>query len=175
VPYCNSDNLLLGNIPLPAGLDPDNFVADAADEIDSIIGFRYVTPVVESPADPPAYELARPVLLLLKRINVWLASGRLILAVDSAGEDTQLHAYGNKLVNDAMSTLTMIRDGKIDLVGAPTIEEDSPASHDGPVFYNADASSAVDDFYGDCGPMAPNLRGTRVNPPVLTEYERWPV
>lgn len=178
--YCTTKQLLVGNIPLPRLVDPNSYVNDASDEIDSMIGFRYITPVVPyaeaNPQPAVPYVLARPVLLLLKRINVWLATGRMILAIDSAGEDTQLHAYGLKLVSDAMTTLVDIRDGKINLDGTPEIIPDTPDNHRGPAIFNGDVSSAVDDFYGPNGPMGPNLSGTRINlvPGIQNESETIP-
>jgi|SRR5690348_1250597 len=102
--YCASGDLVLGGIPTPAGLDQNKIVADAADEIDSQIGMRYLTPI--DTANVP-----RPVQLLLKRINVALASGRLILAADSNGENQQLHAYGLSLINEAKEALRAIAAG----------------------------------------------------------------
>lgn len=140
--YCDVADLLTGNIPTPASLSPDKFVADAADEIDSQIGFIYHTPV-----DITDTALtSRPARLLLKRLNVFLATGRLLLAADAGGEDNQLHAYGLKLVNDATSALEMIAQGRIVLEGAARISnnDDKPL---GPLVSNADPESYVEAFY----------------------------
>lgn len=110
MPYCATTDLLLGDITTSAALDPAKYVNDAADEIDSKIGFRYDTPV---PNTAP-----RPVLLLLKRINSHLASGRLILAATISAEMSNLNAYGASLVNDAELTLEAIASGEMPLPGA---------------------------------------------------------
>ncbi|HWI68184.1 MAG TPA: hypothetical protein VNS88_07365, partial [Nitrospiraceae bacterium] len=71
--YSEVTDLLTGNVPTPAYLSPQKYVDDAADEIDSKIGFVYETPidVTYSSSNP----VTRPVRLLLKRINNFLASG----------------------------------------------------------------------------------------------------
>jgi hypothetical protein len=137
-PYCITSDLMLGNIPIPT--DAQKYVDLAAEEIDSKIGFKYATPVVvgSSPEE-------RPTTLLLKKINAWLASGRLIMAKDAGGEDDQLHQYGFYLVNEAMAALNAIVDGSVVLPGAtPATPDDNLSS--APIISNVDASSAVEDF-----------------------------
>lgn len=141
MPYSATTDLLLGDMPLSAALDKSKFVADAADEIDSAIGAAYVTPV------PMAAPVPRHVQLHLKRINNFLATGRLIMAVDVGGEDTQLHAYGLSLVSEARQALQAIVDGSYPLDGVVK----QPQEHQrtaGPSVTNYDATSGVDAFYG---------------------------
>lgn len=140
--YCMVTDLLTGNIPTPAAVDPQKFVQDAADEIDSQIGFVYRTPVDIADSSP----VVRPVRLLLKRLNVFLATGRLILAVDGGGEDKQLHAYGLKLIEDALMSLSMIANGQINLEGAPKLPGQEKTVM-GPLVSNADSESSVEAFY----------------------------
>lgn len=138
--YCEVTDLLTGNVPVPANLNPTKFVSDAADEIDSQIGFNYETPVSLD-------SLERPASLLLKRINVWLATGRLLMAADSGGEDTHLHQYGEYLVREASAALKAIADGSILLTGAtltPTPDNEVALKV---LISNKDATSNVDDFY----------------------------
>lgn len=139
--YCVDNDLLLGNIPAPDALSKTQFIQDAADEIDSRIGMRYLTPV--DLADP---DLARPVKLLLKRLNVFLATGRLILAATSNNEDDRLHAYGLSLINDALETLEAIAQGRFLLEGVDPAPGYS-AQVSVPLIYNEDAESAVEAFY----------------------------
>lgn len=140
--YSSKDDLLLGNIPLPVSADPERYVDDASDEVDSIIGFRYATPVDMTEPGP----VARPARLLLKRVANFLASGRLLLAVAAGSEDRQLHAYGNSLVQQALYCLKEIAEGEIILPGALPSTDVSPIQT-GPLIYNKDVSSNVDDFY----------------------------
>lgn len=157
MPYATSADLLTGNIPTPAYLDKDKFVADAADEIDSKIGFVYETPIDVSDTS----EVVRPAKLLLKRINVFLATGRLLMAAASAGEDKNLHAYANKMVNDALAALDAIFSGEIYIEGAVEINPPDADHVKGPRWYNPDVESAVDAFYENLVPV--NASGSRVN------------
>jgi phage gp36-like protein len=140
--YSVIGDLLLGQIPLPATISAQKFVDDAADEVDSVIGFRYATPLDMSDLGP----IPRPARLLIKRIANWLASGRLILALDSSGEDQQLHAYGLKLVSDATTALHQIASGEIVIDGATVISETSVQAK-APVINNLDDESIVEGFY----------------------------
>jgi hypothetical protein len=136
-------DLLTGDIPLPAYIDQPKVVQDAADEIDSHIGFVYQTPVVL--ANTPKN---RPATLLLKRINNHLATGRLLMEVAAAGEDDQLHAYAQRLVDEALAALNSIVTGSIVLGDAPPIDA-TGERQTGPLQYNKDEFSQVDAFYDD--------------------------
>jgi len=150
VAYSAVEDLLTGNIPTPGYLSPQKYVDDAADEIDSKIGFLYKTPVVvteENPVGTPN-PVARPVRLLLKRLNNFLASGRLLMAASAGGEDDRVHAYGWSLVQDATLALQQIAEGKILLEGV----EPADGNTDGvpvtaPLIYNEDPESNVSAFY----------------------------
>lgn len=139
--YCEVVDLLIGDIPTGGALDPQKYVNDAADEIDSKIGFRYATPV-DTDAAP------RPVTLLLKRINAHLASGRLILAATITVEDKQLNAYGQSLVDGAQFAIEQIATGVSLLPDVPA----SPTAGDignrqKIVSANVDPESNVEAFY----------------------------
>ena len=140
--YCQPSDLLTGNIPTPAYLSPAKYCVDAADEIDSKIGFIYETRVDISLGSP----VAKPVCLLLKRLNVFLASGRLLMAAAAAQEDTQVHAYALSLIRDAEQTLAMIASGELPLTGATPIPG-SAMPVNGPKISNGDVESMVDAFY----------------------------
>lgn len=145
--YCVTADLLIGDISTSAQLDPVKYVNDAADEIDSKIGFRYATPVPTTGADAAP----RPVLLLLKRLNSHLASGRLILAATISANQEELNAYGASLVNDAQITLEAIASGEQRLPGAPPNPDLAP-TEDAPLLTpilmnNLDPVSQVESFY----------------------------
>lgn len=142
--YSAVGDLLTGNIPLPGYISAQKFVDDAGDEIDSKIGFIYKTPVDVS--DTEANKTSRPARLLLKRISNFLASGRLLMAVDAGGENDQVHAYALKLVSDATAALDMIVSGKVVLDGAEQEDTDAiqPTT---PLINNLDAESNVEAFY----------------------------
>ena len=139
--YSTTNDLLLGGIPIPAGLQAQKFVNDAADEVDSQIGMLYITPV-----DVNSSTLVRPVKLLLKRLNNFIATGRLILAVTSNNEDDRLHAYGLSLLKEANEALHMIASGQVVLDGAPVTDANVPRVSV-PLIGNLDSESNVEAFY----------------------------
>lgn len=114
--YCQVSDLLVGNLPT-SSLNPQLYVTQAAEEIDTRLGFKYQTPFDISQSSA----LVRPAVLLLKKINVHLATGRLILGAYNAIEDVQLNSYGKSLVDDAEAALDMIYNGIIVLTGATDI------------------------------------------------------
>ena len=145
VAYSATTDLLTGDVPLPDYLNPQKFVDDAADEIDSKIGFIYQTPV--NIADTVGNPVVRPVRLLLKRLNNFLASGRLLLAVATPDENERVHAYGLYLVQEATNTLNAIASGELPLTGAAVLEPDGETTITAPLQYNKDEESNVDAFY----------------------------
>jgi hypothetical protein len=152
---------MLGDIQASAALSPQKYVNDAADEIDSKIGFTYETPI-------PAYQAdgitptPRPVTLLLKRLTSHLATGRLIMAAYSAQEDARLNAYGQSLVDEVDATIAAIISGELPLPGVPASSTPLPGAGDGeyvtPIgagINNIDAYSQVEAFYGYFNPANP--------------------
>lgn len=142
--YSATTDLLTGDIPLPSYITPAKYVTDAADEIDSYIGFIYLTPI--NVTDVPENLVSRPARLLLKRISTHLSSGRLLMAVAAPQEENNTHAYGARLVREALTALNAIADGTISLEGAAkniteTVEVTAP------LINNLDAVSAVETFY----------------------------
>lgn len=141
--YCEVVDLLIGDLPTSAALSPQKYVSDASDEIDSKIGFVYETPidVVTAGVTP------RPVVLLLKRLNAHLATGRMILAATIIAEDKQLNAYGARMVADCELTMSQIATGALVLDGTvPSGLNGLPPPHV-PMILNKDEESAVDAFY----------------------------
>lgn len=144
--YCTKSDLRKGDIPLAAQYgDGTSLVNQASDEIDAHIGHLYVTPVTF--ADPlPATH--RPSQLMLKNINILLASGRLILDMAAGGEDNSLHAYGRSMWSEGNQLLKRIASGEIELVGAEKVPEEAPLSQNsGPIIVNEDPESLVAGFY----------------------------
>src|SRR5689334_8522981 len=142
--YSSPDDLLLGKIPLPTYIDAAKVVEDAAEEIDSKLGYLYVTPFNVSENDSP---LSRPARLLLKRISNNLATGRLILAISSPEENKNLHAYGWSLVREATEALRCIAEGEVVLDGAPVLPTSGGEAVTTPLINNVDAESNVEAFY----------------------------
>lgn len=149
--YSEVGDLLLGDLVLNPSLDKQKWVVEAANEMDSKLGWLYDLPL--RPADLDEEEdvddttwtlLPRYEVLTLKGINNKLASGRLILTLDIAGEGTNLHAYGWYLVREAQGELLLLANGEVDLTAQRT---DVPASEESssrtPGIKNYDEESLV--------------------------------
>lgn len=144
MPYSLDTEIKLGEIPLPTYINKTLLLQDAADEIDSFIGFLYDTPVDMLETGP----VARPARLLLKRISIALVTGRLVLEIAASGEDVALHAYGVRLLREAHDALEQIRTGVIRLDGAILLpNEDGVDNPTGPLIANVDSASLVETFY----------------------------
>jgi hypothetical protein len=142
--YSTLADLLIGDMPIPAYIDKQGYVNNAADEIDSRLGYVYATPFDVSDLST----MIRPARLTIKRIAAHLSSGRLILAMATASEDRQVHAYGKSLIDEALSVLEKIANGEIPLIGADPLDPDATsAPHSGPTILNIDQFSSVEAFY----------------------------
>lgn len=143
-------DLLTGNIPVNSVI-AQKYINDAADEIDSMIGNIYTTPLDVTPGPtetpPGTGPMTRPSRLLIKRISNWLASGRLMLATSAGGEDDQLHAYARYLVESSTSVLMSIARGEILLEGAEKEDTTGDEGVYGPLISNVDPESNVEAFY----------------------------
>lgn len=158
-PYSSPSDMIIGNIP---ATDPmkTQYLNLAADEMDSVLGMTYETPINVSDDSP----VKRHSRLLIKNISVWLSSGRLMLATSANGEDDQLHAYAKYLVEQATSMLMKIASGEIELDGAVRNADEDPNAENKALIYNVDPESNVEAFY-DRIYMAP---------PAYPVVNRWP-
>lgn len=139
--YCEVIDLLIGDISTSVLLNPQKYVEDASDEIDSKIGFLYTIPISVNDPTP------RPVVLLLKRICSHLASGRLIMAATLSVEGKELHAYGESLVKGAQQAIESIITGHIVLTGV-TSNILGPGTYAKlGIISNSDAESMVEAYY----------------------------
>lgn len=158
--------MVTGNIPVNP-VSAQKYVNDAADEIDSLIGKVYKTPVDMTPGPdetPPGIgTMSRPSRLLLKRVSNWLASGRLMLSTAAGGEDGELHAYALYLVNSASSVLMSIARGEVELEGAEKTDPDGSEGVYGPLISNVDPESNVEAMYDRIifAPPQPFMWGAR--------------
>lgn len=157
MPYSESSDLLIGNVPLPPYINADTYIQNASDEIDAVIGTMYVTPV--QIADSPDTRSSR---LILKKACNMLASGRIIMAMDAGGQDSDLHKYGRYLVSEAEKIVQAIMAGSMYLNGATPLNSASAGT--APVIVNADDKSQVDAFYDNYKPSTMPL------PPILWRF-----
>lgn len=155
--YCTVEDILTGDVRLPAGLDKQKFVQDATDEIDSRIGLLYQTPIDVSDTST----VPRPVRLLLKRLAAHLATGRLILAQAAGGERSRVHAYGEMLIKEVCETLDKIQSGATPLLDVPLVDAGGNLGSL-PLIANKDAESSVDAFYDRI--LMPDILGSVTYP-----------
>jgi len=164
VAYCTKTDLLIGDIPLAAKYgDGTGFVQLAADEIDASIGKIYVTPVT---FDLTASPESRPSQLMLKKINILLASGRIIMDMAAGSEDAALHAYGYAMWKEAWTLLQDIVSGKYDLdTLSGNLPTDTANDNTAVSISNEDGYSLVEAFYSGIPSVAPYpLQGKRIRP-----------
>lgn len=146
MPYCSPEDLLTGDVPLAGKYgNGTSFCHFAADEIDAQIGHIYETPIQLD--DTPAN---RPARLLLKKINILLASGRIILDMAAGGEDDSLHSYGRSMVREGLDLLRLLSTEKIEIPGAVRIET-GEVPDGAPRLVNDDPYSLVEGFYSRFG------------------------
>lgn len=148
--YSLVGDMLLGDIPSPR--DADKWVQDAADEIDTKLGFRYVTPIVVD----ETVAANRITTLLLKRINNHLASGRLVCAKAASGSQQEVHQYGMSLIREALLALDALASGEMTLPGATFLAADD-VGQSGPIINNLDAESNVESFYSMVSTRSPYM------------------
>jgi hypothetical protein len=164
--YSFADEMLLGDMPLGSASNAEKYVDDAANEIDSVIGQLYETPVDMSESGP----VARHSRLLLQRIANHLASGRFIMAQAVGGEGTRLHAYGRNLVVGAERALAQLASGDLVLVGAPRVAVITDDSDAPPRILSGDETSGVEAFYANVMNNRPGFPVAPWEPGV----SRWP-
>jgi hypothetical protein len=170
VAYSEVTDLLLGNIPLPTGeraIKSKNAVDRAADEIDGALGLKYQTPIKSTGPNQ------RAITALMRNVNNWLASGRLIQELTASTQGTEIHAYAASLVNQAWMILNKIIAGEIVLDGVPGNGSSTPPAY-GPLISNKDSESNVDAFYDRVAPPPTYPATSQSWPPsgvyVLPEY-----
>lgn len=144
--YCTPSDIKLGELQLPRHVDVEQWIQDAANEMNSYIGQLYKLPLVLDPQRPD--HLAD--ILLLQKINADLTTGKIILLAFAGKSGEQLHAYGKMLVDSAKAEMTRISKGVTVLEAAERLETDDPQPN-GPLISNMDDRSFVGDFYNSYG------------------------
>lgn len=138
--YCTTDDLILGDTPLGT-IDASKYVDNAFTDMNSRLGYVYELPITASAVAEHQWDL-------LKKINTFIASGRLIMAQAAGAEDNALHSYGLSLVQEGFADLGLILDGSLPLSATPVA---GSAPDSGPTITNRDEYSGVelfeDNFY----------------------------
>jgi hypothetical protein len=153
--------LRTGDIAVPSYTSREQYIVNAAEEIDAAVGHLYVTPFDVDETVPAN----RPSILFLKKLNWLLASGRFVLDVAAAGEMDNLHAYGKRMLDEAAAMLKYLTSEELVLVGATKIKsDDEQEGFTGPMISNEDSESLVEAFYRR---QRPSLFGLGEPLPVL--------
>lgn len=151
MPYCDDEDLLLGDLRVAGEVDLSRYVRSAAEEIDSKLGVIYKLPLQVSPQPDPAPSpndwtaLPEYQQLLLKNINIKLASGRIIMMLAMSEEQANLHAYALRLVTEATAELLLIANGDV-VLDAGRRSTDTTVPDRTPSISNHDAESATEMF-----------------------------
>lgn len=141
--YSLVSDLLIDDLTVSQTFPKQKYVDDAADEMNIKIGTRYDLPI-------DLNTLSVPSRLRLKRINNYLASGRIVLRLAISSEQTKLHELGATWIKEALDALEAIACGKDDLLlvdGTPIETDPYLDVSVGPIVTNVDAASPVDSFY----------------------------
>ena len=140
--YCEPGDLLTGDMPVQSAR-AQQFIEAAADEIAIRLGVIYVWPPAE-PLDPVT-------ATTLKRLNMLLATGRLVMAQAAPGEGNIVHQYGNYLIKEGQEMLSAVANQEMNLPGVAFIS--TRATGNSPRIINADTRSGVDAFYAYANPL----------------------
>jgi hypothetical protein len=152
-----------GDIATPSYTTKDQYIKNAAEEIDAALGHVYVTPFVIDPAPPEN----RPAILFLKKINWLLASGRMVSDIAAAGEESSLNAYAARMLNEACEMIDLLKSQKYVMVGAELLSSgDDVASVTGPMIFQEDPVSMVQQFYELSNPLTNPFVPRPLYPPV---------
>lgn len=144
--YSTTDDLLIGDVQLPVGNDGTKYVNQAADEIDSRLGFIYATPFNLATGST----LSRPAQLLVKQLSIHISSGRAMMDLSTSGENGMPNPYGKYLLDQAEAMLALIVEGRVILDGAaPANPGDGGTTEFSSrvLIHNADPYSMVEAFY----------------------------
>jgi hypothetical protein len=143
------EDMRTGDIAVPSYTTRDQYISNAAEEIDAALGHLYVTPIVIDETPPEN----RPAILFLKKINWLLASGRMISDIAAAGEMDSLHAYAKRMLDEACEMTDQLISQKYVMVGAPLLSTGAEALPTGPQIFNEDPVSLVQAFYEARSPL----------------------
>ena len=147
--YCTASAIQthVQNIRLPQGVTWDSLAEAAANEVDSHLGTRYVTPIAASATDPETKATA----YWLQNVSSMIAAARLMLSTSAPGSQDTANNYGKYLLQNAMTLINDVLSGKVDLQGV----EEVGAGGDGikgAIILNQDEYSQVDVFYDNFMP-----------------------
>lgn len=163
--YCEPKDLveLLGqlseDIPRYIGTEIGSYgkyIEAAAEEIDMVVGRKYVLPLT--------LEAGTADYLLLKKLNRFIASGRILMGASAANEKNGVHKYASYLLAEAIAALNAISAGYIELSTQPENPANKQDYDSGPAIFLSDEESFTRQFYGFGG--AEFAPGMNIDPPI---------
>lgn len=166
--YSLVTDMLVGDVTVDTAVK-QRHVDQAADEVDSTLGFLYPTPFT-------AGTCSRPGWLLIQRLANFIASGRLLLEIDQGGEEQMIHAYGKSLLQQATDTMALILSGAIDLRPGDDGSDAGDQPINGMLIGNVDSFATVDAFYNYMAkpPVFIGRRGGWIADRLSEEPGVWP-
>lgn len=144
--YNATSDLLIGDVQLPQGNDGTKYVSQAADEIDSRLGFTYATPFDVSDSST----MSNAARLMIKMLSIHISSGRAMMDLGTSGENNLPNPYGKYLLDQAEAILLLLVEGRIVLDGAQPVNggPDNTEFSSRVLISNVDPYSMVEAFYG---------------------------
>lgn len=115
--YCEATDVDMGGMGVPSPDPRQGFVVNACDEMNAKLGAMYAVPI--DPNDLPEHER-----LMLKVIAVKIASGRFLATWSIPDEQSSVHAYARRLLDEGLSELHLIANGDYILHAPPADTND---------------------------------------------------
>ncbi|AOE44527.1 hypothetical protein SEA_JUMBO_14 [Gordonia phage Jumbo] len=142
--YCEADDLMLGqlssDIPRWVGSNYDKHIELGAEEIDMMVGRVYALPLNLVPGSAEQ--------LLMKKLNRFITTGRILMAASSAQETGNVHRYAQYLLAQANAALDAIVKGELVLNGQTPAAGTIQDFDSGPSIFLSDQDSFIRKFYG---------------------------
>lgn len=168
--YCEVKDLLVkdNGMMFSPTFDFQLFIMSAAEEMDGMMGEIYDLPLAGSVGGWTTLPLYQQ--LLLKQINVKLASGRILLTLNASGDTRALHVYGQRLIDEALAMLQPIINGDV-VLDAPGKNEEIRSNS--PLIAHHDTESLVDSWEHlvHRGESWTAMPGTSIQPTSTFRYD----
>lgn len=159
--YASEDDVkqIIGRLPIASGISVQDFLDDAWGEMHSYMIGLYTIPVTI--VDGTTAGASGITAQILKTIQKEMAGGKLLLSLDTTAESEGIHAYGETLINNAVSKLQDIQTQVLLLPGATldTDVSDDAAKFPKIGFSSPDQSSFFNRDYNEVGNYDDRITG----------------
>lgn len=144
--YATTADIDLGalgtGIELPRGINVQNEIDNAADDMNAVVGRFYQLPLNLSKTDPAL----APYELMMRKTNAYLAQGNIIEKSAAGSEDSSIHARAKMFWNKAYKILDAIEKGRLQIPHQQYVQADIETFR-GPFTFGPDGASRVEPFY----------------------------